>query len=231
MCADAAPEVQDSFAILQFADCLWIAAPRAQVRSFGRALPFAFRVAKGARTRLSPGSAAARRAATARSLLLGCDATIRLSNCGLYRLGVHARPPGDLRRPCPYRRGKLRKDARPPRLARRPAATVCVQRHTSPSYEWNAGDRTSPSQPGVSHDGHHSVTDAESRGGRHVTCTRRRSAHLLRGPRTVGHKCLLRTRCRGEVRRGHGMRVWVGRGDTGGQEVSVLRVTPCLVIV
>ena len=49
-------------------------------------------------------------------------------------------------------------------------------------------------------------------------CTRRRSAHLLRGTRTVGHKCLLRTRCRGEVRRRHGMRMRVGRGNTGGMK-------------
>ena len=86
-------------------------------------------------------------------------------------------------------------------------------------------------KPGVSHDEYHGVKDDESRGGRHVTRTRRRSAYLLRGTRTVGHKCLLRTRCRGEVHGRHGMRVRIGRGNTGAQEVGVLRVTPFVVIV
>ena len=71
----------------------------------------------------------------------------------------------------------------------------------------------------------------ETRGGRHDTYRRRRSALLLRRIRTVGHQRLLCTRCRGEVCRRHGMRVRVGRGNTDEQEVGVLRVTPFLAIV
>ena len=54
---------------------------------------------------------------------------------------------------------------------------------------------------------------------------------MLRGIRAVGHKCVLRTRCRSEVWRRHGMRLRGGRGDSGGKEVDVLRMTPSLVSV
>jgi hypothetical protein len=55
------------------------------------------------------------------------------------------------------------------------------------------------------------------------------AAHLLWGTSTAKDERLLRARCRGEVRRRHGMRLWVGDGHAG-EEVYVLRVTSSLVV-
>jgi hypothetical protein len=40
----------------------------------------------------------------------------------------------------------------------------------------------------------------------------------LWGTRPVRHERLLRTRCRDEVRKRHGLRLWVGRGNTGAKK-------------
>ena len=53
---------------------------------------------------------------------------------------------------------------------------------------------------------------------------------MLWGTRTGGYERLLRARCRGEVRGRHGMRLWVGHANAGGQEVDVLRVTLSLAV-
>lgn len=89
----------------------------------------------------------------------------------------------------------------------------------------NAGERLRRSPLGVNHHGQHSVTDDEPRLSDRVNSAVRGSTRLLWGTRTVGHKRLLRTRCRGEVRWRRGMRMRVGHSIAGGQEVDVLRVT------
>lgn len=80
-------------------------------------------------------------------------------------------------------------------------------------------------------DGNYSDTNDKSRGRQHLTWQGKPASHVLRGTCTVGHKWLLRTRCRGEVRRRHGMRVRIGRGNSGRQEVSVLRLVRFFQIV
>ena len=114
-------------------------------------------------------------------------------------------PPGDLHRSCLYRRAcSERTHECLVSLFR--GDRVASKGYLSRLYGWNAGDRLRRLQPGVNHHGHHSVTDDESRGGRHSHCTRRRSTRLLWRTRTGRYERLLRTRCRGEVRRRHGMR-------------------------
>jgi hypothetical protein len=54
---------------------------------------------------------------------------------------------------------------------------------------------------------------------------------LLWGTRTGKYERLLRARRRSEVRRRHGMRLWISHANASGQEVDVLRVRLSLVSV